>query len=265
MAIVVARRVIGEARIVPLAATSAAIRRRSGTGRVKFADADPGARDFDRMVQRGGRRRRALARARRARGPGALGARAGAGRRGAGRGRMDAAQPRRHRVRGGSGIVHRHSRRVRAGAGVGAGRRPAGGPGADTGRAGTAGVARRGRSASWPVSTRGCARCMSPPIDAAARRGARSPRRACWRRQRSPPRGRDWFGAGNGFARIPGWRAARTGARRRAARPTARAVGELALPRLAAGEGVAAADALPLYVRHRVALTTAERAAGARL
>lgn len=48
-------------------------------------------------------------------------------------------------------------------------------------------------------------------------------------------------------------------------RPTAKAIGELALPRLAAGEGVAAARALPFYVRHRVALTTAERDAGARL
>ena len=47
--------------------------------------------------------------------------------------------------------------------------------------------------------------------------------------------------------------------------PDARAIGELAQPRFAAGEGVPAADALPLYVRHRVALTTAERAAGARL
>ena len=49
------------------------------------------------------------------------------------------------------------------------------------------------------------------------------------------------------------------------AAPDARAIGELAQPRFVAGEGVAAADARPLYVRHRVALTTAERAAGARL
>jgi tRNA threonylcarbamoyladenosine biosynthesis protein TsaB len=49
------------------------------------------------------------------------------------------------------------------------------------------------------------------------------------------------------------------------ARPTGQAVGELALPRLRAGEGVAAAEALPMYVRHRVALTTAEREAGLRL
>jgi tRNA threonylcarbamoyladenosine biosynthesis protein TsaB len=73
-------------------------------------------------------------------------------------------------------------------------------------------------------------------------------------------------GAGNGFAVYPAL-AARLGlaASDAALRPTARAIGELALPRLAAGEGVSAAAALPLYVRHRVALTTAERDAGARL
>jgi len=37
------------------------------------------------------------------------------------------------------------------------------------------------------------------------------------------------------------------------------------MPRVAAGETVDASHALPVYVRHRVALTTAERAAGARL
>ena len=42
-------------------------------------------------------------------------------------------------------------------------------------------------------------------------------------------------------------------------------IGALAIPRFAAGEGVAARDAAPLYVRQRVALTVAERAAGARL
>jgi len=80
------------------------------------------------------------------------------------------------------------------------------------------------------------------------------------------PEGGDWSGAGNGFAAYPGLALQLGLARADAtARPTARAVGELALPRLVAGEGVAAADALPLYVRHRVALTTAEREAGARL
>ena len=75
-----------------------------------------------------------------------------------------------------------------------------------------------------------------------------------------------WSGAGNGFDAYP------TLAPHLALtevdgsiRPTAKAIGELALPRLAAGDGVAAADALPVYVRHRVALTTAERDAGIRL
>jgi tRNA threonylcarbamoyladenosine biosynthesis protein TsaB len=75
-----------------------------------------------------------------------------------------------------------------------------------------------------------------------------------------------WHGIGNGFAAYPAL-AGRLGLARvnADAVPDARAIGELALPRLAAGEGVAAADALPLYVRHRVALTTTERAAGATL
>ena len=81
-----------------------------------------------------------------------------------------------------------------------------------------------------------------------------------------PPHDDAIGGAGNGFAAYPAL-AAQLGlaAVDAALRPTARAIGELALPRLAAGEGVAAAAALPLYVRHRVALTTAERDAGARL
>jgi tRNA threonylcarbamoyladenosine biosynthesis protein TsaB len=76
----------------------------------------------------------------------------------------------------------------------------------------------------------------------------------------------DWFGAGNGFAAYPALEA-QLGIRRVAAdaRPTAQSIGELAVPRLAAGEGVAANEALPLYVRHRVALTSAEQDAGARL
>ena len=76
----------------------------------------------------------------------------------------------------------------------------------------------------------------------------------------------EWFGAGNGFA------AYRELARGLAlahcaadAYPSAQSIGELALPRLAAGEGVAAADAAPMYVRHRVALTAVEQAQGVRL
>lgn len=80
------------------------------------------------------------------------------------------------------------------------------------------------------------------------------------------PAGGEWFGAGDGFAAYPSLAATLGLADCDAAmRPDARAVLELALPRLAAGEAVDAAHALPLYVRHRVALTTAERAAGARL
>jgi tRNA threonylcarbamoyladenosine biosynthesis protein TsaB len=75
-----------------------------------------------------------------------------------------------------------------------------------------------------------------------------------------------WLGAGGGFAAYPALAAQLALLRVDAdAVPDARAIGELAQPRFVAGEGVAAADALPLYVRHRVALTTAERAAGARL
>jgi len=75
-----------------------------------------------------------------------------------------------------------------------------------------------------------------------------------------------WHGAGNGFAAYPMLEAQLAIEHVHAgAVPDARAIGELGEPRLSAGEGVAAADALPLYVRHRVALTTAERAAGATL
>jgi len=73
-----------------------------------------------------------------------------------------------------------------------------------------------------------------------------------------------WYGAGGGFAAYPGL-AAQLGlvATDASIRPDAATIGRLALPRLAAGQGTPAADALPLYVRHRVALTAAERAAGA--
>jgi tRNA threonylcarbamoyladenosine biosynthesis protein TsaB len=81
------------------------------------------------------------------------------------------------------------------------------------------------------------------------------------------PSGR-WSGAGNGFAAYPALRehlaGVLSGCDERLL-PTGAAIGNLALPRFAAGEGVAARDAAPLYVRHRVALTTAERNAGLRL
>ncbi len=81
-----------------------------------------------------------------------------------------------------------------------------------------------------------------------------------------PGAGAEWFGAGDGFATYPSLVAQlQLSAYDAAARPDARAIAELAAPRFAAGEGVDAAAARPLYVRHRVALTTAERAAGATL
>jgi len=75
-----------------------------------------------------------------------------------------------------------------------------------------------------------------------------------------------WLGAGDGFAAYPDL-ADRLGLREVDAtiRPQARAIAELAQVRVARGDTVDAADALPLYVRHRVALTTAERNAGQRM
>jgi tRNA threonylcarbamoyladenosine biosynthesis protein TsaB len=73
-------------------------------------------------------------------------------------------------------------------------------------------------------------------------------------------------GAGDGFAAYPDL-ASRLALADVDARtiPRARAIAALAMPEVAAGRSVAASEALPLYVRHRVALTTAEREAGTRL
>jgi tRNA threonylcarbamoyladenosine biosynthesis protein TsaB len=82
------------------------------------------------------------------------------------------------------------------------------------------------------------------------------------------PPGGGWTGVGNGFAAYPALRERFAGALAgcdEGILPTASAIGSLALPRFAAGEGVPAREAAPLYIRHRVALTTAERAAGMRL
>jgi tRNA threonylcarbamoyladenosine biosynthesis protein TsaB len=79
------------------------------------------------------------------------------------------------------------------------------------------------------------------------------------------PPGSNWFGAGGGFEAYPALRARLDSVLigfDAAIAPAASAIGALALPGFAAGKGVDARCAAPLYVRHRVALTTAERAAG---
>ncbi len=81
------------------------------------------------------------------------------------------------------------------------------------------------------------------------------------------PEGGGWIGVGNGFAAYPSLRERCLPALALCdptPAPTATAIGTLALPRLAAGEGVAARDAAPIYLRHKVALTSAERALGQR-
>jgi tRNA threonylcarbamoyladenosine biosynthesis protein TsaB len=74
-----------------------------------------------------------------------------------------------------------------------------------------------------------------------------------------------WTGVGSGFAAYPALRERCLPALLSCEpifAPTATAIGTLALPRFAAGEGVAARDASPIYLRHKVALTSAERALG---
>jgi len=74
-----------------------------------------------------------------------------------------------------------------------------------------------------------------------------------------------WRGVGDGFAAYGAALRQRMGARLVAEdaslMPTATAVARLAAPVLLRGAGVPAAQALPLYVRDKVALTTAERLA----
>jgi tRNA threonylcarbamoyladenosine biosynthesis protein TsaB len=77
------------------------------------------------------------------------------------------------------------------------------------------------------------------------------------------PEGEGWTGCGPGFAAYRAPLALRHGTRLAAVDPaifpSAAAVVRLAAPRFAAGEGVAAAAAVPVYLRDRVALKTAER------
>ncbi|HSC22178.1 MAG TPA: tRNA (adenosine(37)-N6)-threonylcarbamoyltransferase complex dimerization subunit type 1 TsaB [Casimicrobiaceae bacterium] len=77
---------------------------------------------------------------------------------------------------------------------------------------------------------------------------------------------RGWFGAGDGFAVYPPLAGAmRLDACDARIIPDAQSIAECAWPQVEAGAGIAAEKAEPLYVRHRVALTASERAAGARL
>lgn len=77
--------------------------------------------------------------------------------------------------------------------------------------------------------------------------------------------GNDWTGCGNGFAvhgeALGACYASNLAQVRADLYPTARAVLALARPALETGKGDAPAEALPLYVRNKVALTTSERAA----
>lgn len=77
------------------------------------------------------------------------------------------------------------------------------------------------------------------------------------------PPGSDWTGCGNGFTVYrASLETALQGVLRHIApqiHPSAGAVARLAAPRLAAGEGVDAALATPLYLRDKVALTSAEQ------
>ena len=69
------------------------------------------------------------------------------------------------------------------------------------------------------------------------------------------PPGEGWVGCGNGFAVYGNMGVSRVFPD---LHPTALAVAQLAAPRLAAGEGVDAAQALPVYLRDKVAFTKEE-------
>jgi tRNA threonylcarbamoyladenosine biosynthesis protein TsaB len=76
-----------------------------------------------------------------------------------------------------------------------------------------------------------------------------------------PPPGDGWVGCGNGFAAFPSFLQNEVTVKRSEIHPSALAVARLAAPRFAAGEGIDAAAAAPLYIRDKVALTSQELAA----
>jgi len=75
------------------------------------------------------------------------------------------------------------------------------------------------------------------------------------------PDGKAWIGCGDGFISYPELLTTQLAEVRGGCWPTAAAVARLAAPRLSDGQGVTAGMAVPLYVRDKVALTTAERLA----
>jgi tRNA threonylcarbamoyladenosine biosynthesis protein TsaB len=72
------------------------------------------------------------------------------------------------------------------------------------------------------------------------------------------PPGAEWVGCGNGFAAYPSLMHGRLSVVRSEVHPTAVAIAQLAAPRLARGEGVDPANAVPVYLRDKVAFTQAE-------
>ncbi|HKU48106.1 MAG TPA: tRNA (adenosine(37)-N6)-threonylcarbamoyltransferase complex dimerization subunit type 1 TsaB, partial [Burkholderiales bacterium] len=72
------------------------------------------------------------------------------------------------------------------------------------------------------------------------------------------PPGEGWVGCGNGFDVYREAMNDHVSVIRADVHPTAVAVAQLAAPRLAAGEGVDAAEALPVYLRDKVAFTKEE-------
>jgi len=72
------------------------------------------------------------------------------------------------------------------------------------------------------------------------------------------PPGEGWIGVGSGFEAYSGELAGKVSMVRSAVHPTALSVAQLAAPRLAAGEGVDAGEAAPVYLRDKVALTQEE-------
>jgi tRNA threonylcarbamoyladenosine biosynthesis protein TsaB len=73
-----------------------------------------------------------------------------------------------------------------------------------------------------------------------------------------PPPGGGWIGVGSGFDVYREELRGKVSVVRSTVHPTALSVAILAAPRLAAGQGVDAAEAAPVYLRDKVALTQAE-------